>query len=79
MIAEIGLAIETGVTAEDIALTIHAHPTFGEMLWKLEVALVHQHISLQNNIYFKALRFQGAFIGQEPCVNVICYFLNVLN
>src|SRR5690625_7192135 len=29
MIAEIGLAIETGVTAEDLALTIHAHPKIG--------------------------------------------------
>lgn len=31
MIAEMGLAIESGMTAEDIALTIHAHPTLGEM------------------------------------------------
>ncbi|MCK0473709.1 dihydrolipoyl dehydrogenase [Halalkalibacter sp. APA_J-10(15)] len=31
MIAEMTLAIEAGMTAEDIALTIHAHPTLGEM------------------------------------------------
>lgn len=31
LIGEIGLAIEAGMTAEDIALTIHAHPTLGEM------------------------------------------------
>lgn len=31
MIAEMSLAIEAGMTAEDIALTIHAHPTLGEM------------------------------------------------
>ncbi|RYM07296.1 dihydrolipoyl dehydrogenase [Sporolactobacillus sp. THM7-7] len=31
MIAEFGLAIEAGMTAEDIALTIHAHPTLGEI------------------------------------------------
>lgn len=31
MIAEFGLAIESGMTAEDVALTIHAHPTLGEM------------------------------------------------
>ncbi|SFB18147.1 dihydrolipoamide dehydrogenase [Lentibacillus halodurans] len=31
VIAEIGLAIEAGMTAEDIALTIHAHPTLGEV------------------------------------------------
>lgn len=31
MIAEMGLAIEGGMTVEDIALTIHAHPTLGEI------------------------------------------------
>lgn len=31
MISEIGLAVESGMTAEDIALTIHAHPTLGEI------------------------------------------------
>lgn len=31
VIAELGLAIETGMNAEDIALTVHAHPTLGEM------------------------------------------------
>lgn len=31
MIAELGLAVESGMTAEDIALTIHAHPTLGEI------------------------------------------------
>jgi dihydrolipoamide dehydrogenase len=31
IISELGLAIEAGMTAEDIALTIHAHPTLGEM------------------------------------------------
>ena len=40
MIAELGLAIEAGMTAEDIALTIHAHPTLGEMAMEAaEVAL----------------------------------------
>ncbi|HZG70883.1 MAG TPA: dihydrolipoyl dehydrogenase [Chondromyces sp.] len=40
MIAELGLAIETGMTAEDIALTIHAHPTLGEISMEAaEVAL----------------------------------------
>ena len=32
MIAELALAIEMGATLEDIALTIHAHPTFGEIV-----------------------------------------------
>lgn len=36
MIAEFGLAIEAGMTAEDISLTVHAHPTLGEMA--MEVA-----------------------------------------
>ncbi|MEY9976462.1 dihydrolipoyl dehydrogenase [Lysinibacillus sp. RC79] len=31
MIAELSLAIEAGMTAEDLALTIHAHPTLGEI------------------------------------------------
>ncbi|WP_026674449.1 dihydrolipoyl dehydrogenase [Alkalihalobacterium bogoriense] len=40
MIAELGLAIETGMTAEDIALTIHAHPSLGEITMEAaEVAL----------------------------------------
>ncbi|PKR78483.1 dihydrolipoyl dehydrogenase [Halalkalibacillus sediminis] len=30
IIAEIGLAVESGMTAEDLALTIHAHPSLGE-------------------------------------------------
>lgn len=38
MIAEFGLAIEGGMTAEDLALTIHAHPTLGEIA--MEVAEV---------------------------------------
>ncbi|MDY0396244.1 dihydrolipoyl dehydrogenase [Virgibacillus halophilus] len=40
MIAELGLAIESGMTAEDIALTIHAHPSLGEITMEAaEVAL----------------------------------------
>ena len=40
MIAELGLAIEAGMTAEDIAMTIHAHPTFGEITMEAaEVAI----------------------------------------
>lgn len=30
LIAELGLAVESGMNAEDISLTIHAHPTLGE-------------------------------------------------
>ncbi|MDW7615695.1 dihydrolipoyl dehydrogenase [Peribacillus simplex] len=40
LISELALAVETGLTAEDIALTIHAHPTLGEMTMEAaEVAL----------------------------------------
>ncbi|EZH67101.1 dihydrolipoamide dehydrogenase [Bacillaceae bacterium JMAK1] len=40
MIAEIGLAIEAGMTAEDVAMTIHAHPTLGEITMEAaEVAI----------------------------------------
>ncbi|MBW0768551.1 dihydrolipoyl dehydrogenase [Mammaliicoccus lentus] len=40
VIAELGLAIESGMTAEDISLTIHAHPTLGEISMEAaEVAL----------------------------------------
>lgn len=40
MISELALAIEAGMTAEDIALTIHPHPTLGEVTMEAaEVAL----------------------------------------
>jgi dihydrolipoamide dehydrogenase len=32
MLGEIGLAIEMGADAEDLALTIHAHPTLNESI-----------------------------------------------
>ncbi|NYF24088.1 dihydrolipoyl dehydrogenase [Sporosarcina sp. JAI121] len=40
MIAELGLAIEAGMTLEDVAMTIHAHPTLSEISMEAaEVAL----------------------------------------
>ncbi|KYP81565.1 dihydrolipoyl dehydrogenase [Ferroacidibacillus organovorans] len=40
LIAELALAIELGATLEDVALTIHAHPTLGEMVMEsAEVAV----------------------------------------
>lgn len=46
MIAEIALAIEMGATLEDVALTIHAHPTLAEVVMEAaETALgrpIHQ-------------------------------------
>ncbi len=42
LIPEIALAIEMGTTMEDLALTIHAHPTLGELSAEAaEVALGH--------------------------------------
>lgn len=49
LIAEMGLAVEMGATLQDVALTIHAHPTLGEMTMEAaEAALgypIHQLIS----------------------------------
>lgn len=40
IIAEMGLAIEAGMTLEDVSMTIHAHPTLGEIAMEAaEVAL----------------------------------------
>lgn len=40
LIAEMALALEMGATSEDIALTVHAHPTFAESLMEAaEVSL----------------------------------------
>ncbi|RDW18425.1 dihydrolipoyl dehydrogenase [Oceanobacillus arenosus] len=40
MISELSLAVESGMTAEDIALTVHAHPTLGEITMEAaEVAI----------------------------------------
>lgn len=40
MISELGLAIEAGMSAEDLAMTIHAHPTLGEITMEAaEVAM----------------------------------------
>ena len=32
MVSELALAIESGMNAEDIALTIHPHPSLGEIV-----------------------------------------------
>jgi dihydrolipoamide dehydrogenase len=42
LIAEASLAVETAVTAEDLALTIHAHPTLSEGLMEAAESLLHQ-------------------------------------
>jgi len=42
LIAEAALAIETAVTAEDLAVTIHAHPTLSEGLMEAAEGLLHR-------------------------------------
>jgi len=44
MITEISLAIEGGMTAKDLALTIHAHPTLGEMTMEASEIIMGQPI-----------------------------------
>lgn len=46
MISEICLAIEGGMTAEDIALTIHPHPTLGEITMETAEVLVGHPIHI---------------------------------
>ncbi|MGE7917703.1 dihydrolipoyl dehydrogenase [Viridibacillus sp. NPDC093762] len=46
MIAEIGLAIEAGMTVEDIAMTIHAHPTLGEITMETAEVLLGNPIHI---------------------------------
>lgn len=46
MIAELGLAIEAGMTVEDIAMTIHAHPTLGEITMEAAEVLLGKPIHM---------------------------------
>ncbi|MEJ9280414.1 dihydrolipoyl dehydrogenase [Ureibacillus thermosphaericus] len=46
MISEISLAIEGGMTAEDIALTIHPHPTLGEITMETAEVLLGNPIHI---------------------------------
>lgn len=50
LIAEMGLALEMGATSEDIALTVHTHPTFAESL--MEAA----EVSLGRPVHLRAAR-----------------------
>lgn len=52
MIAEMALAIEAGLQVEDVALTVHAHPTMGEATMEAaEVALGHAVHILQKGVH----------------------------
>lgn len=48
LIAEAGLAIEMGATLEDIALTIHAHPTLGEVVMEAAETALGQGVHTIN-------------------------------
>jgi len=48
LIAEAGLAIEMGATAKDIALTVHAHPTWPESMMEAAEAVHKQAIHTLN-------------------------------
>jgi dihydrolipoamide dehydrogenase len=44
LIAEVGLAIEMGTTCKDLTLTIHAHPTLGEIVMEAAESALGQAI-----------------------------------
>ncbi|GIQ67475.1 dihydrolipoyl dehydrogenase [Xylanibacillus composti] len=46
LIAELGLAVEMGATLEDVALTIHAHPTLGEVVMETAEAALGQAVHM---------------------------------
>ncbi len=48
LISEAVLALETVATAEDIALSIHPHPTLGEAMMEAAAASIGQAIHIQN-------------------------------
>jgi dihydrolipoamide dehydrogenase len=48
LISEAALALETVATAEDLALTIHPHPTLGESLMEAAAASIGKSIHMMN-------------------------------
>ena len=48
LIAEAALAIEMGAVAEDLGLTIHAHPTLPEAIMEAAKASLGEAIHIQN-------------------------------
>ena len=48
VIAEAALAIEMGAVAEDLSLTIHAHPTLPEAIMEAAKASLGEAIDIQN-------------------------------
>ena len=48
LISEAALAIEMGATVEDIALTVHPHPTLGESLMEAAEAVHGMAVHILN-------------------------------
>jgi len=48
LISEAALALEMGATAEDVALTIHPHPTLGEAMMEASAAALGRAIHMVN-------------------------------
>jgi dihydrolipoamide dehydrogenase len=48
LISEAALALEMGATAEDIALTVHPHPTLGEAMMEASAAALGHAIHMMN-------------------------------
>jgi dihydrolipoamide dehydrogenase len=48
LISEAALALEMGALAEDLALTIHPHPTLGEALMEASAASLGRAIHIGN-------------------------------
>jgi len=48
LISEAALALEMGATAEDLALTIHPHPTLGEAMMEAGAAALGHAIHIAN-------------------------------
>jgi dihydrolipoamide dehydrogenase len=44
LIAELGLALEMGASAEDVARSVHAHPTLPEAVKEAALAVAHRAI-----------------------------------
>jgi dihydrolipoamide dehydrogenase len=48
LVSEAALALEMGATAEDLALTIHPHPTLGEALMEASMAALGKAVHIGN-------------------------------
>src|SRR5690606_21939371 len=58
LISEAALAVEMVATAEDMALTIHPHPTLGEALMEASAASLGHAIHMMNRCAWNSLHFR---------------------